>query len=214
MIGADLLRYKKDQKYCVFDIETEGLNLLRSKPWQIAYMVYCNGNVEESRVRYPFWKDLSISKEAAEVTRFDKKSYLQNAEPPDKVLNDFEQIILDPSIMVVGHNILGFDLYIWQSWRRLNGLKTDWSVLDRSIDTFALARAYRHQHLPDKSNLIAWQYRMISIRGSRAKGMGCSLGSIAKEFNIPYDERQAHDAMYDIGVNKQVFNQLIWNIEI
>ena len=30
-----LLRFKRDQKYIVFDFETEGLNLRYSRPWQL-----------------------------------------------------------------------------------------------------------------------------------------------------------------------------------
>ena len=31
----DLLRFNFKQKYIIFDTETEGLNLINSKPWQI-----------------------------------------------------------------------------------------------------------------------------------------------------------------------------------
>ena len=34
----DLLRFKFDQRYVVFDTETEGLNLVSSKPWQLAWI--------------------------------------------------------------------------------------------------------------------------------------------------------------------------------
>ena len=31
-----ILRFDQRQKYVVFDFETEGLNLIKSRPWQIA----------------------------------------------------------------------------------------------------------------------------------------------------------------------------------
>lgn len=34
----DLLRFKFNQKYVIFDTETEGLNLVTSKPWQLAWI--------------------------------------------------------------------------------------------------------------------------------------------------------------------------------
>ena len=34
-----LLRFNKNQRYVVFDTETEGLNLVTSRPWQIAWLV-------------------------------------------------------------------------------------------------------------------------------------------------------------------------------
>ena len=33
-----LLRFKKNQKYIVFDFETEGLNLRYSRPWQLGFI--------------------------------------------------------------------------------------------------------------------------------------------------------------------------------
>ena len=38
----ELLRYNFKQRYVVFDTETEGLNLITSKPWQIAW-IECEG---------------------------------------------------------------------------------------------------------------------------------------------------------------------------
>ena len=37
-----LLRFKTNQKYIVFDFETEGLNLRYSKPWQLGFIVAQN----------------------------------------------------------------------------------------------------------------------------------------------------------------------------
>ena len=34
-----LLRFKTKQKYIVFDLETEGLNLRYSKPWQLGFLI-------------------------------------------------------------------------------------------------------------------------------------------------------------------------------
>jgi DNA polymerase III epsilon subunit-like protein len=214
MIGADLLRYQDNQRFLVLDGESNGLNLARSQPWQIAYAVCSLKQIEETVVRYPKWSDFVMSDEAAQVTRFDMKDYLSRAEDANEVLTDFEKLLLDPQYLIVGHNILGFDAYLIQTWRRLCGRSEDWSFVPRMIDTLALSRAYRYSQTPDRTNFLAWQYRMLSIRGSRAKGMGCSLGAMAREFQVPYDERLAHDAGYDIRVNHSVFNQLVWNLEV
>lgn len=213
MIGSSLLRYQDNQKYILWDVETEGLNLARARPWQIAYAVCSNKGIESINVRYPLWNDLAVSDEAAKVTRFDMKNYLQLAEPADVVLKDFESLIYDPAYLNLGHNIIGYDHYVLRTWRALCGRTLDWSPISRAIDTLCLARAYRFGIMPDRSNLLAWQYKMLTIR-SKAKGMGASLGAMAREFSIDYDERQAHDAKYDCQVNHGVFNRLIWQVEV
>ena len=38
-MNESLLRFKRNQKYIIFDTETEGLNLIKSKPWQAAWIV-------------------------------------------------------------------------------------------------------------------------------------------------------------------------------
>ncbi len=214
MIGSDLLRYQDNQRFLCWDVETEGLSLTRARPWQIAYAICTIKGIESINVRYPLWEDLSVSEEAARVTRFDMKDYRARAEPADEVLKDFESILFDPSIMSLGHNLLGFDVYVVNTWRRLCGQKTDWSFVPRVVDTLALSRAYRYGHAPDRSNPLAWQYKMLGIRGTRAKGMGCSLGAMAREFGVEYDERQAHNASYDCHVNHAVFNKLAWSVEV
>lgn len=213
MIGADLLRFQDYQRYLIFDIESEGLSLTRSRPWQLAYALCTNRAIEAMTVRYPLFKDINVSDEAARVTRFDKSTYLARGEDPAQVLRDFEEIAMDPSVLVVGHNILGFDAYVWQTLRRLHGLPTDWSYVPRMIDTLCLSRAYRFGLTPDLKAFTAWQYKMLTIR-SKAKGMGASLGAMAREFEVPYDERQAHDAAYDLQINHKVFRQLVYKVEV
>ena len=214
MIGSNLLRYQDDQKYCIFDFETSGLNLYHSLPWQLSYAICTNKTIEKTVTRYPFYKNLKVSDEAARITRFDKKHYLGVAEDPVLILKDFEDIAMDSSIKPLGHNICGFDAYIWQTMRRLQGKSTDWSFISRMIDTLALSRAYRNNITPDLTNFTAWQYKILNMPGSRKKGMGASLGAMAREFQIPYDEQFAHDASYDINVNFEVFKSLIWKMEV
>ena len=38
-MNESLLRFNKKQRYIVFDTETEGLNLVTSRPWQVAWLV-------------------------------------------------------------------------------------------------------------------------------------------------------------------------------
>lgn len=214
MIGSELIRYAENRRFVVWDLETESLNLRAARPWQIAYAICTIKGIESTHVHYPLWPDLAMSADAAEITRFDMKDYLSRAEPADKILAAFEEVVTDSSVWNVGHNIVSYDAYVLDTWRRLTGRPTDWSLLNRSVDTLALSRAYRYQQTPDRTNLLAWQYRMLSMRGSRAKGMGCSLGAMAREFGVEYDERRAHSADYDIAINWQVATKLFWAVEV
>lgn len=214
MIGSDLLRYQDNQRYLIIDGESNGLNLARAQCWQIAYSIGTLKAIEATVVRYPKWPDLVMSDDAAQVTRFDMKDYLSRAEDPNAVLTDFEKLLYDPQYLIVAHNGLGFDAYLIQTWRRLCGRSEDWSFVHRIVDTLALSRAYRYQHIPDHANMLAWQYKMLSIRGTKAKGMGCSLGAMAREFGIEYDERRAHDAGVDIGYTHGILQRLVWSVEI
>lgn len=211
MIGSGLLRYADNQRFGLFDIESEGLNLAFTRPWQIAYIIFTNKTVEKVVNKHILWNDLNISDEAARVTRFDRQHYLSFAEDPHVVLAEFERDILDPTVIPVFHNGLGFDVYPLEVWRRACGKKTTWDYVSRCVDTNCLAKAYKKGIHPDRENFVAWQYKLQSFR---EKGLKTSLGVMAKEFGIPYDENKAHDALYDCDVNRQVFQKLIWSVEI
>lgn len=212
MIGSELLRYKTDQLYLIADTETEGLSLGRSRPWQISYAVCTLKEVLSIKVRHLNWPLLSVSPEAARITRFDMASHLSIAEDPAVVLGDFEPLLYDPKYIVVGHNWLGFDAYVVQTWRRLCGRQgVDWSYLPRTLDTNALSKAYQKQWKPDRENMWAWQYRCLE---HREKGLKSSLGAMARLFEVPYDERFAHDAAYDTRVNHGVLKGLVWGMEV
>ena len=76
----ELLRYNFKQRYVVFDTETEGLNLITSKPWQIAW-IECEGKkVVKKHNRFIKWDNLNVSPEAARVTGFNRNHYESVAE--------------------------------------------------------------------------------------------------------------------------------------
>ena len=91
----ELLRYNFKQRYIVFDTETEGLNLITSKPWQIAW-IECEGKkVIKKHNRFIKWDDLNVSPDAARVTGFDRDYYESVAEDPMVVWKDFEKIVVE-----------------------------------------------------------------------------------------------------------------------
>ena len=79
-MNEELLRFKKNQKYLIFDYETCNLNLnhYSNKPWQLGFII-----AEGSRVlkKYNFnlsWDELKLSKEAERITQFSRTKYENN----------------------------------------------------------------------------------------------------------------------------------------
>lgn len=211
MIGSDLLRYDKDRRYCVWDLETTGLCLGYALPWQLSYAVFTLERVIQQQTFYIWWDNLPISEGAARVTRFDPRAYKESAMEPDEVLRSLEAQILDPAISSVGHNLLGYDTMIHAVWRRKLGLREDFSYLPRTFDTLALSKAYKKGLPVDRDNPLAFQYRALSVV---ERGLKASLSTMGREFGIPFDEHRLHDASVDIRLNIEVFKQLLWKVEI
>jgi DNA polymerase III epsilon subunit-like protein len=210
----DLLRFNKSQKYLIFDFETCNLNLASShnKPWQLAFLI-CNGNnILESKDFYIKWDDLQVSKDAAKITGFKRAKYNKLAVDAKVVLKEFESYLYDPDYLVLGHNILGFDIFIHNIYRTLVGLHTDYSYLNRAIDTNALARGIKLDIKIDKDDdILSWQYRLVN---HRKRGVKTSLIQLCKDYDIPFDKDKLHDAQYDIAKNFEIFKRQLWEIEI
>ncbi len=157
-MNDQLLRFDKKQKYLVLDTETEGLNLIKSKPYQVSWIIAQGDTILEKNNRYIWWEDLNMSEDAARITRFNKDFYKSKAEDPKVVWGDFCKELYNPEYKIVGQNLLGFDVYMINVWRKLMGLGSDHSYIDRIIDTLSLARAIAKEDKPDFDNFICWQY--------------------------------------------------------
>lgn len=211
---SQLLRFNPDQKYVFFDFETCGLNLgsLRNKPWQLAFITIENQKVKEKADYWLKWDGIEVSEGAAKVTGWTQKKYDDRAVDPIKPLAHFEKFLYDDSYLKVGHNILGFDVYMHGIARRLIGKQPDYSYLPSLVDTLCLSRAINNDiQLQKADDFLHWQYKMLSLR--RAKGRN-RLIDLCKQYDIKFNEKKLHDALYDIEKNYEVFKKLIWNIEI
>ena len=209
-----LLRFKKDQKYVFFDFETCGLNLgsENNKPWQLAFITVENDRIIERADYWLKWENLNVSPGAAKVTGWTQKKYDEKAVDPVKPLEHFEKYLYDESYLKVGHNILGFDVYMHGIYRRLLQKKPDYRYLNSLIDTLCLARAFNNDiKFQKEDNLLHWQYKMLSLR--RAKGKN-RLIDLCKQLDVKFNSRKLHDALYDIEKNHEVFKKLIWAVEI
>ena len=208
-----LLRFDQRKNYLIFDYETCGLNLasLNNKPWQLAYLVIQNNEVVEKKDFYLKWDHLPISDDAKRITGFKQKVYENKAVDPSGVLDDFEKYFYDEDYYIVGHNIIGFDIYIHNIHRILCGKSSDYSYMNRLIDTNCLARARKQDIELNNEDFISWQYK---LQNHRVKGIRTSLKQLCKDYDIEFDESKLHNALYDIFKNYQVFKKLLWEIEV
>lgn len=210
-MNTDLLRFNRDQKYIIFDTETEGLNLIKSKPWQVAWIVAQGGKIIKKYDKLLKWDDLHVSKDAARITGFNRKHYEQNGEDPKKVWQEFSKYLYDDSYLIVGQNLLGFDVYMVDVWRRLIGEFLDQSYIERIIDTKSIATAIEKESPIDKEDLICWQYRWLNYR---ERGLKTSQLTLLKKYDIPHDPKRLHDALYDIEMNFEIFRKQLFDIEL
>jgi len=210
-MDESLLRFDKNQKYLVFDTETEGLNLIRSRPWQVAWLVVEGGKILEKRDMFLDWPNLDVSAGAAKITGFTMKEYNKRKESPRKVWGKFSKHLYDKDTFIVGQNLLGFDVYMVNIWRELMKLEADYSYVERIIDTKALAVAIAKDIPVDKDDFISWQYRLINHRERKLK---TSQAFLLKKYNIDHDPKRLHDALYDIEMNFKVFRKQLFDLEI
>jgi|TARA_B110000196_G_C21097182_1_gene640613 DNA polymerase III epsilon subunit-like protein len=209
----NLLRHKKSQKYLFFDYETCHLNLgsKTNKPWQLAFTLIHNGETYKSYNYWLKWENINVSKDAARITGFTDKEYKKRAVDPKGALDEFESYLYNKDYLAVGHNVLGFDVYIHGIHRRLLGLPSDYSYIDRLVDTNCLAKAIEKQIPPPSSDFTPWQYKLCNFR---ERGLKTNLKFLCQKYDIDFDPGCLHDALYDIERNYEVFKKQVWEIEI
>lgn len=209
------LNYAELNKAIFWDLETCNTNLVwkENKAWQLGLIVIEKGEITERHSRFVKWESLLISDGAAKVTHFNKQIYEEKAEDATLILDLLESYIYNPEYLLLGHNILGFDVYVHNIWRKNLGRKTNYSYIQRCLDTNALAKGIK-KGIKRKSgeNLLAYQYRMSSII---EKGLKTSLGHLGKENKIEYDYDNLHDGLADVILNKLIWDKYIkFNISL
>ncbi len=217
MIGSTLTRYA-ETPFVIWDIESEGLNLAFSQPWEIAWAVATlKGGIQSIKVEMIKWPNLKMDPSNPSFKHFDRARYEREAKEPREVWDRFAPAIYGGVNRSVGHNLLAYDTNILSVWRRGMGMAPDhsWLYSPPILDTNCVAKSYRASWQPDISSpeaFVAWQYRCYHTR--LAKGVKTKLGAMCVEFGIEYDEKRAHEAEYDICVNWEVAKKLIWAVEI
>ena len=200
-----------DKVFC-FDFETESLNLVASRPWQIAYTYSEKGKVVESAEYKILWKDFNISADAARVTHFDRVAYNKEAIDPEIIWKKTQKYFLNKDVGLVFHNGINFDAFQLKTWlaaiKQWPGFKL---FYDRFVDTRALLQAFLNKTPVDKANFDSWQYIQID---DRKRGVKTTLKAACEALGIEFDESKAHDATYDTLKTTEVFFQLKYRMSL
>lgn len=208
----NLLRFNKNQKYIVFDFETESLNLFYNKPWQLSFVIASGNKVTEEHDYFIDWPDLNVGEEAAKINHFNLSDYNKSKQDAKKVLDCFEGFLYDKEYLIVGHNIIGFDIYIHNIYRRLLGKAPNYTYLERLVDTNCLAKAIKLQ-IPKKKDESIFQW-MSRLNFFHKRGLKTSQKQMLKENNIDFKEELLHNSLYDVQMNFELFRKLIYQIDI
>jgi len=210
-MNEHLLRMRDDVKFCVFDFETEDLNLHTSKPWQFACIVATNKTILRRHDIMLRWPDLNISKEAEMITRFDRLRWEAHGKNPKEVFELAEQEFAEADY-IAGHNILGYDIEVYRSCCKRLGLKP-YPIERKIIDTFACGKGIKLEifYKPGE-NFLHYQLRLLSHIVMK-RGFA-TLAAFAKLYDVPMDETKLHDALYDVELNLRVLRKMLWQIEI
>lgn len=210
-MNEHLLRMKKNVKFCVFDFETEDLNLYSAKPWQFACVVGTNQTILRKHDILLRWKSLNISREAEQITRFDRMKWEANAIEPNKAF-ELMHAEFEAADYIAGHNILGYDIHVYRSACRRLGIKP-YPIQNKAIDTLPCGKGIKLEiFYKAGENFLSYQLRMANNRVVK-KGFA-TLTAFAKLYDIPLEEGKLHDALYDVQINYEVLKKMLWQIEI
>lgn len=197
---------KYDQKYIVADLETTGLNLRYSRPWELSYLI-CQGNNVLDRVQiYIDLPNFNLSNKIKKLCNFDEKKYDLNKVSPEEAWERFKKVLYDDQYMVIGQNILKYDVNILNILVEMCGEELDFSFIERILDTRPLAVAHKSElEKPRNGTLIEWQYKVLNDRSLKARA---GQASLLKFFGIDHDPEMLHDALYDVEMTWEIFKCL------
>ena len=216
-----LIRFQK-KKFLFLDFETFNVCLSDkfNLPWQVATILIetiedNKGKIKaEERGRqdlYLKWDtDLKISKEAKRITKYSDTKFKSRCIPEEEGFNIIYDLV-EKSDYLVGHNFLGFDIYLLRNWYRKYGKNYD-SLPHKTLDTFAIAKsvALAHRYKNNECSLLDFQMKMIGIR---KRGLKTSLGALGKSNNIEHNYASLHDALVDLELNVKIWDKLKYQID-
>jgi DNA polymerase III epsilon subunit-like protein len=216
-----LIRFQK-KKFLFLDFETFNVCLSDefNLPWQVATILV--ETVEDNKGRiinrergrqdlYLKWDtDLKISKEAKIITKYSDSKFKKHCIPEEEAFEIIYSLV-EKADYLVGHNFLGFDIYLLRNWYRKHGKNYD-NLPYKTLDTFAMAKsvALNHPYKNNECSLLEFQMKMIGIR---KKGIKTNLGALGKSNQIEHDYSKLHDALVDLELNVKVWDKLKYQID-
>ncbi len=212
-IMKKLLRYDKEKTFVFIDCETFNLclNFCHNLPWQISMLKVQGDEIKSSKDFYIKWDThLKIGAEAARITRYSQETMNKKGASPEDVYPTIKDW-LDNADYIVGHNILGFDIYLIKGLYEYMG--DDYAPLvNKIIDTNCIARGIHTDKKYDKKdNFLEYQYRTVA---KRVKGVKTNLTAMGKYYAIKHDYDKLHNALVDLELNLKVWNKLKWEIDL
>ena len=209
-----LLRFKKNQKYICFDFETEGLNLKYSRPWSLSFLVAEGSRVKKEYDYFIEWEDLDVSPEAAKQTKFSIEKYNKFKQDKHAALEALDKYLYDEDYVIIGHNVLGFDVYIHDILREACDKKTDYSYIRRIVDTNCLAKSIHSKNQLKKDPTEDWTLWQYKLNNYIERGLKTNQQAMLKEHEVSFDPKRLHESLYDVQMTFKLFNKLIWKVDI
>lgn len=175
------------QKVIVLDTETGGLDPQKHSLLQVAMMACENGKVVD-KIKINIVHDTyHVTARAMEVN----KIYLATHQglTPEKaaveIMNFVRKHFPSPA-QTVGHNV-SFDIGFMKVLFASQGINCDDFFSYRLLDTSSFARILAFSGVIEKAG---------------------SLGQVAEQFNIPFDESALHDALVDCDVTYKLLLEM------
>ncbi len=195
-----------NQNYIVFDTETEGLNLRYSRPWELSFLLARGKTIIDKHQIYIDVPDLVISDTVAKLTGFDNRKYQESKRPVKLVWDFFKRFLYDPNYLIVGQNIVFYDIWMLANLARMAGEVMDFSCMLKFLDTRFLALAYKNNiSKPRDGQFLSWFYKLNN--DPNVKGRVSQL-SLLKEYGIEFEEEKLHDGLYDCEKTWEIFLHL------
>ncbi len=166
------------KEFVIFDIETTGLSLQEGAEMIEIAGEKIVGNEVVDKFHSLIKPKKPIPAEATAINNITNEMVMEQGKSDTVVIPDFMKFI--SNAVLVGHNILGFDIFFVNAHIRKLQLKP---IENFAIDTLIMSRKL----IPGLPNY--------------------KLGTVANYFNISYDG--AHRALRDVQINRDVFLRLV-----
>lgn len=204
-----------NQKICVYDFESRHLGLGHriedpnsNKAWQLGWINSIGSKIISENEYYIDVPNLNLSDLVKKLTNFDAEKYHKQKKSATEVWEKFKKVLYDPEYILVGQNLLGFDIFLCDILARQAKERVDYSkFLDRIYDTRAFGLAYKNNlEKPQRGSILEWQFKILNDRSLKGK---VSQTALLKDLGITSsDESSRHSSLCDCRDTFAIFCEL------